>query len=31
MYSFNYHKAASVADAASLLAKNPEVRLLAGG
>jgi len=31
MYSFNYHKAASVADAASLLAKNPEAKLLAGG
>ena len=31
MYSFNYHKAASVADAARLLAKNPEARLLAGG
>ena len=31
MYSFNYHKAASVKDAAGALAKNPEAKLLAGG
>jgi carbon-monoxide dehydrogenase medium subunit len=31
MYAFNYHKAASVADAAGKLAANPEAKLLAGG
>ncbi len=31
MYSFDYHKAGSVADAAAVLAKNPEAKLLAGG
>lgn len=31
MYAFNYHKAASVAEAASKLAANSEARLLAGG
>ncbi|HTS54624.1 MAG TPA: xanthine dehydrogenase family protein subunit M [Burkholderiales bacterium] len=31
MYQFNYHKASSVADAAALLARNPEAKLLAGG
>jgi len=31
MYSFNYHKAGSVGDAASRLAGNPDAKLLAGG
>jgi carbon-monoxide dehydrogenase medium subunit len=31
MYQFNYHKAASVADAAALLAHNADAKLLAGG
>jgi carbon-monoxide dehydrogenase medium subunit len=31
MYSFDYHKASSVADAVAALAKNPEAKLLAGG
>src|ERR1700675_1341016 len=31
MYEFNYHKASSVADAAALLARNPDAKLLAGG
>jgi carbon-monoxide dehydrogenase medium subunit len=31
MYQFNYHKAGSVADAAAMLSKHPEARLLAGG
>src|SRR5262245_45301736 len=31
MYSFDYHKASSVADAAAALAKNPDAKLLAGG
>ena len=31
MYEFNYHKVSSVADAAALLARNPEAKLLAGG
>jgi len=31
MYQFNYHKPASVADAAALLARNPEAKPLAGG
>ena len=31
MYQFNYHKPASVADAAALLARNPDAKLLAGG
>jgi len=31
MYAFNYHKASSVADAASKLAANGEAKLLAGG
>ena len=31
MYEFNYHKASSVADAAGMLAKNPDAKLLAGG
>ena len=31
MYAFEYQRASSVADAASLLAKNPEAKLLAGG
>jgi len=31
MYQFNYHKAVSVADAAALLARNSDARLLAGG
>ena len=31
MYEFNYHKAGSVADAAAMLSKHPEARLLAGG
>ena len=31
MYEFNYHKADSVADAAAMLSKHPEAKLLAGG
>ncbi len=31
MYQFNYHKPASVADAAALLSRNPDAKLLAGG
>ena len=31
MYSFNYQKVKSVADAAAALGKNPEAKLLAGG
>jgi len=31
MYEFNYQKAGSVADAAAMLSKHPEARLLAGG
>ena len=31
MYEFNYHKASSVADAAALLARNSDAKLLAGG
>ncbi len=31
MYAFEYQRAGSVAEAASLLAKNPEAKLLAGG
>ena len=31
MYAFEYQRAASVAEAAGLLAKNPEAKLLAGG
>ena len=31
MYAFNYHKAASVADAAGKLTSNPDAKLLAGG
>jgi carbon-monoxide dehydrogenase medium subunit len=31
MYAFDYHKPRSLPDAASLLAANPEARLLAGG
>jgi carbon-monoxide dehydrogenase medium subunit len=31
MYQFNYHKASSVADAAALLARNADAKLLAGG
>jgi len=31
MYAFTYHKAASVADAAAALAKNPDAKVLAGG
>jgi carbon-monoxide dehydrogenase medium subunit len=31
MYQFDYQKAASVADAAALLSRNPEAKLLAGG
>ena len=31
MYQFNYHKASSVADAAALLARNSDAKLLAGG
>jgi carbon-monoxide dehydrogenase medium subunit len=31
MYTFNYHKAGSVNDAASRLAGNPDAKLLAGG
>jgi len=31
MYSFNYRKASSVADAAGALASNPDAKLLAGG
>ena len=31
MYQFNYHKVTSVADAAALLAKNPDAKALAGG
>ncbi len=31
MYEFNYHKVSSVADAAALLARNPEAKPLAGG
>jgi carbon-monoxide dehydrogenase medium subunit len=31
MYTFNYHKAGSVSDAASRLAGNPDAKLLAGG
>jgi len=31
MYQFNYHKASSVADAAALLARNTDAKLLAGG
>jgi carbon-monoxide dehydrogenase medium subunit len=31
MYAFNYHKAASVAEAAGMLSGNPEAKVLAGG
>jgi aerobic carbon-monoxide dehydrogenase medium subunit len=31
MYQFNYHKPASMADAAALLARNPDAKPLAGG
>src|SRR5499427_7319436 len=31
MYQFDYHRASSVADAAALLSRNPEAKLLAGG
>jgi len=31
MYQFDYHRAASVADATALLSRNPEAKLLAGG
>src|SRR5262249_40102701 len=31
MYQFNYHKATSVADAAALLGRNGDAKLLAGG
>jgi carbon-monoxide dehydrogenase medium subunit len=31
MYAFNYHRPQSVAEAAKLLASNPEAKLLAGG
>ena len=31
MHGFSYHKPASTADAAALLAANPEAKLLAGG
>ena len=31
MYAFEYQRASSVVDAASLLAKNPEAKILAGG
>ncbi len=31
MYAFNYHRPASLAEAARLLASNPEAKLLAGG
>lgn len=31
MYAFEYQRASSVADAASLMAQNPEAKLLAGG
>ena len=31
MYEFTYHQAASVADAAARLARNPDAKLLAGG
>ncbi|MDX2201193.1 MAG: xanthine dehydrogenase family protein subunit M [Hyphomicrobiaceae bacterium] len=31
MYAFNYHRPASVAEAASVLAGNPEAKILAGG
>jgi carbon-monoxide dehydrogenase medium subunit len=31
MYQFNYHKASSVADAAALLTRNADAKLLAGG
>ena len=31
MYEFNYHRPASVADAAALLAANADAKLLAGG
>jgi carbon-monoxide dehydrogenase medium subunit len=31
MYQFNYHKASSVADAAALIARNTDAKLLAGG
>jgi aerobic carbon-monoxide dehydrogenase medium subunit len=31
MYQFNYHKPASVADAAALLSRNPDAKPLAGG
>ncbi len=31
MYNFNYHKPTSVRQAANLLAKNPDAKLLAGG
>jgi carbon-monoxide dehydrogenase medium subunit len=31
MYQFNYHKASSLADAAAVLARNSDARLLAGG
>jgi len=31
MYQFNYHKPGSMADAASLLTRNPDAKLLAGG
>lgn len=31
MYAFNYHRPASLAEAASVLAANPEAKILAGG
>ena len=31
MYAFNYHRPASLAEAASLLSANPEAKILAGG
>ena len=31
MYAFNYHRPSSVAEAASVLAANPEAKILAGG
>ena len=31
MYPFDYQRAASVADAAALLSRNPDAKLLAGG
>jgi carbon-monoxide dehydrogenase medium subunit len=31
MYAFKYHRAANLSDAAALISKNPEAKLLAGG